>query len=55
MNLAYPFNFDMGGHTAATDAPSHVRDMIEQILFTSPGERRPGLLCAAGKRRGDVC
>lgn len=39
MNLAFPFNFDMTGRTAATDVPSHVRDMIEQILFTSPGER----------------
>jgi len=39
MNLAFPFHFDMTGHTGATDAPSHVRDMIEQILFTSPGER----------------
>ena len=44
MNLAFPFHFDMSGHTAATDAPSHILDMIEQILFTSPGERvnRPG-------------
>lgn len=39
MNLAFPFNFDMTGHTKATDTLSHIGDMIEQILFTSPGER----------------
>jgi phage baseplate assembly protein W len=39
MNLAYPYNFDSSGHTAQTDPLTHIRDMIEQILFTSPGER----------------
>ncbi|WP_446745338.1 GPW/gp25 family protein [Silvibacterium acidisoli] len=39
MNLAYPYNFDATGHTAQTDLLTHVRDMIEQVLFTSPGER----------------
>jgi phage baseplate assembly protein W len=39
MNLAFPFNFDMTGHTKPTDTLSHIGDMIEQILFTSPGER----------------
>ncbi len=39
MNLAYPYNFDSTGHTAQTDLLTHIRDMIEQILFTSPGER----------------
>ena len=39
MNLAFPFDFDMTGRTSATDTLSHIRDMIEQILFTSPGER----------------
>jgi hypothetical protein len=39
MNLAYPYNFDSTGHTAQTDPLTHIRDMIEQILFTSPGER----------------
>ena len=27
------------GHTAQTDPLTHIGDMIEQILFTSPGER----------------
>jgi phage baseplate assembly protein W len=39
MNLAFPYNFDSTGHTAQTDMLSHISDMIEQILFTSPGER----------------
>ncbi len=39
MNLAYPYTFDSSGHTAQTDPLTHIRDMIEQILFTSPGER----------------
>lgn len=39
MNLAFPFQFDSSGRTAQTDAASHIRDMIEQLLFTSPGER----------------
>lgn len=39
MNIDYPFHFDNLGRTAATDDANHVRDMIEQFLFTSPGER----------------
>jgi phage baseplate assembly protein W len=39
MNVAFPYNIDTTGHTAQTDLPGHIRDMIEQILFTSPGER----------------
>lgn len=39
MNIAFPYTFDATGYTAQTDPSSHIRDMIEQILFTSPGER----------------
>src|ERR1700683_732871 len=39
MNLGFAYNFDSTGHTAQTDLLSHISDMIEQILFTSPGER----------------
>jgi phage baseplate assembly protein W len=40
MNLAFPIRFDSTGHTAQDDdLAAHVRDMIELILFTSPGER----------------
>jgi phage baseplate assembly protein W len=39
MNLDYPFGFDGRGRTAEADDDGHVRDMIEQVLFTAPGER----------------
>ena len=39
MNLAYPYRFDPLGHTAAAGDDVHIRDLIEQVLFTAPGER----------------
>jgi uncharacterized protein len=39
MNIDYPFHFDGRGRTALTDENDHIRDMIEQFLFTNPGER----------------
>jgi phage baseplate assembly protein W len=40
MDLAFPYGFDGTGHTAqAASPPAHVADLIEQILFTAPGER----------------
>ena len=47
MNLAFPLQFDARGRTAAADDARHLRDMIEQVLFTAPGERvnRPGFGC----------
>jgi Bacteriophage baseplate protein W len=39
MNWAFPFHFDMRGRTATTDDATHIRDMVEQLLFTAPGER----------------
>ena len=39
MNIDFPFHFDQRGRTAATDGDDHIRDMIEQLLFTNPGER----------------
>jgi phage baseplate assembly protein W len=39
MNLDFPFQFDGRGRTAETDDESHIRDLIEQVLFTAPGER----------------
>jgi phage baseplate assembly protein W len=39
MDVAYPFAFDSRGRTAAADYSAHIRQMIEQILFTNPGER----------------
>lgn len=47
MNLDYPFHFDINGRTAATTDEDHIRDMIEELLFTTPGERvnRPDFGC----------
>lgn len=39
MNIAYPFRFDGGGRTATADDDRHIRDLIEGVLFTNPGER----------------
>ncbi len=39
MNIDFPFRFDQCGRTASTGNDDHVRDMIEELLFTSPGER----------------
>jgi phage baseplate assembly protein W len=39
MNIDFPFHFDNRGRTAITGDDDHIRDMIEQFLFTNPGER----------------
>lgn len=39
MNLDFPLHFDGRGRTATVDDDGHIRDMIEQLLFTNPGER----------------
>ena len=39
MNIDFPFHFDNRGRTATTDDDDHIRDMIEEFLFTNPGER----------------
>ncbi|RQO54779.1 hypothetical protein DBR47_22190 [Paucibacter sp. KBW04] len=38
-NLDFPYHFDGRGRTAISGAADHVRDLIEQVLFTAPGER----------------
>jgi uncharacterized protein len=45
--LDYPFHFDSKGRTAVANLDDHIKDMIFQILFTSPGERvnRPDFGC----------
>jgi phage baseplate assembly protein W len=47
MNVAFPFHFDGRGRTAEAERSAHIREMIEQVLFTSPGERvnRPTFGC----------
>ena len=39
MEIDYPYRFDGRGRTAQTGADDHIRNLIEQVLFTSPGER----------------
>jgi phage baseplate assembly protein W len=39
MNIAFPYHFDSRGRTTDRGTDDHVRDMIELLIFTSPGER----------------
>ena len=39
MNIDAPFHIDARGRTATTPDDRHVRNMLELLLFTSPGER----------------
>lgn len=38
-DLDFPYDFSGLGRTASTGREDHIRDLMEQILFTSPGER----------------
>jgi phage baseplate assembly protein W len=38
-NVAFPYRVDRRGRTASVGPDDHLRDLIEQVLFTSPGER----------------
>jgi len=39
MQIDYPYDFDSLGRTAGTTDDEHIRDLIEEVLFTTPGER----------------
>lgn len=39
MQFDYPLHFDGRGRTAETSDEDHIRDLIEEVLFTMPGER----------------
>lgn len=39
MHLAFPLRFDARARTAEADRAAHLRGLIEQLLFTQPGER----------------
>ena len=39
LNIDYPFHFDSRGRTALADPNKHIQDMLEELLFTNPGER----------------
>jgi Bacteriophage baseplate protein W len=35
----FPYGVDARGRTASTSEDEHIRDLVEQVLFTAPGER----------------
>jgi len=39
VDIAFPYDLDAHGHTAGTSYANHVRQLVEQLLFTAPGER----------------
>jgi len=39
MNLNFPYQFDGRGRTAEADLDDYVSQLVELVLFTSPGER----------------
>ena len=47
MDIAFPLQIGPTGRTVAAASDDHVRQMIEQLLFTRPGERvmQPTLGC----------
>ncbi len=38
-NVAFPFRVGGRGRTATADGDEHIRQMLEQLIFTNPGER----------------
>ncbi len=50
LDVAFPYRIDSRGRSAEAGYDDHVRDMIELLLFTSPGERvmRPEFGCGLG-------
>ena len=47
MHIKYPIQIDSRGRTAESGTDAHIREMIEQVLFTARGERvnRPEFGC----------
>jgi phage baseplate assembly protein W len=39
MQIGYPFRIDGRGRVAEATEEAHIRQLIEQVLFTTPGER----------------
>jgi phage baseplate assembly protein W len=39
LNINYPFLIDGRGRVATAESDAHIRQMMEQVLFTGPGER----------------
>jgi phage baseplate assembly protein W len=49
--IRFPFGIDGRGRTAAATPEERIRQLVEQVLFTSPGERvnRPTFGCDLGR------
>jgi phage baseplate assembly protein W len=47
MFFSFPFKIDENGRSSVTNEENHIKNLIEQVLFTSPGERvnRPTFGC----------
>jgi uncharacterized protein len=47
VDLAFPYHLDNHGETATAERNDHIRQMLEQLLLTRPGERvnRPDFGC----------
>ena len=47
MDFAFPYHLDAHGETATAGRDDHIRQMLEQLLLTRPGERinRPDFGC----------
>jgi phage baseplate assembly protein W len=47
MQIAFPFEINQRGQIARATELDHIREMVEQVLFTNPGERmnRPDFGC----------
>jgi phage baseplate assembly protein W len=47
VNIAFPYHLDAGGATASAPTDAHILELLEQLLFTQPGERvnRPDFGC----------
>jgi phage baseplate assembly protein W len=50
VNAEFPYQLDSSGRTATAAYDDHVSQMLEQLLFTRPGERvnSPDLGCGVG-------
>jgi phage baseplate assembly protein W len=38
-DVDFPYGVDARGRTASAPEEDHIRDLVEQVLFTAPGER----------------
>ena len=47
VQIAFPYHFGPQGRTATASSDDHISQMLEQLLFTRPGERviRPDFGC----------